>query len=144
MKDNHVYGYRACWLPSMLHPADWNYSLFHMYFKCDTLVYFNNDVSVFWIQAPCIIIFAFLWKDNFLAICNFFIFQKNWIFMKNFIKNWLKIVKNQCSIFHIFQKKLKNGFEITTGKTHHKIKLQRLRKIPIWTFGSLVHHINSF
>ena len=46
--------------------------------------------------------------------------------------------------FSHIPKKLKNGFEITTGKTHHKIKLQRLRKIPIWAFGSLVHHINSF
>ena len=33
---------------------------------------------------------------------------------------------------------------ILTGKKHHKIKLQRLRKIRIWTFGSLVHQINSF
>ena len=33
---------------------------------------------------------------------------------------------------------------ILTGKKHPKIKLQRLRKIRIWTFGSLVHQINSF
>ena len=33
---------------------------------------------------------------------------------------------------------------ILTGKKHPKIKLQRLRKIRIWTFGSLVHEINSF
>ena len=33
---------------------------------------------------------------------------------------------------------------ILTGKRHPKIKLQRLRKIQIWTFGSLVHQINSF
>ena len=32
---------------------------------------------------------------------------------------------------------------ILTGKNHPKIKLQRLRKIRIWTFGSLVHQINS-
>ena len=31
-----------------------------------------------------------------------------------------------------------------TGKKHPKIKLQRLLKIRIWTFGSLVHQINSF
>ena len=30
------------------------------------------------------------------------------------------------------------------GKKHPKIKLQRLPKIRIWTFGSLVHQINSF
>ena len=46
--------------------------------------------------------------------------------------------------FSDISKKIKNEFEITTGKTHHKIKVQPLRKIPIWTFGSLVHHINSF
>ena len=33
---------------------------------------------------------------------------------------------------------------ILTGKKNPKIKLQRLRKIRIWTFGSLVHQINSF
>ena len=33
---------------------------------------------------------------------------------------------------------------ILTGKKHSKIKLQRLRKIRILTFGSLVYQINSF
>ena len=33
---------------------------------------------------------------------------------------------------------------ILTGKKHPKIKLQQLRKIRIWKFGSLVHQINSF
>ena len=33
---------------------------------------------------------------------------------------------------------------ILTRKKHPKIKLQRLQKIRIWTFGSLVHQINSF
>ena len=33
---------------------------------------------------------------------------------------------------------------ILTGKEHPKIKLQRLQKIRIWTFGLLVHQINSF
>ena len=32
---------------------------------------------------------------------------------------------------------------ILTGKKHHKIELQRLQKIRIWTFGLLVHQINS-
>ena len=31
-----------------------------------------------------------------------------------------------------------------TGKKHPKIKLQRLQKVRIWTFGSLVYQINSF
>ena len=33
---------------------------------------------------------------------------------------------------------------ILTGKKHPKIKPQRLQKIRIWTFGSLVHQINSY
>ena len=33
---------------------------------------------------------------------------------------------------------------ILTGKKRPKIKLQRLRKILVWTFGSLVHQINTF
>ena len=34
------------------------------------------------------------------------------------------------------------SLRILTGKKHPKIKFQRLRKIRIWTFGSLVHQIN--
>ena len=34
-------------------------------------------------------------------------------------------------------------FRILKGEKHPEIKLQRLQKIPIWTFGSLVHQINS-
>ena len=33
---------------------------------------------------------------------------------------------------------------ILTGKKHHKIELQRLQKIRIWTFGLLVHQNCSF
>ena len=33
---------------------------------------------------------------------------------------------------------------ILTGKKHPKIKRQRLRKLRILTFGSLVHQINFF
>ena len=88
VKNNHLYGYRACLLPLMLHPADWNYSLLHVCIKCDTLVHFNNNVSVFWIQTPCIIIFAFLLKNllrsmrlrqrfSNLQFSIFYIFQKN-------------------------------------------------------------------
>ena len=33
---------------------------------------------------------------------------------------------------------------ILTGKKHPKIKLQCFRKMRTWTFGSLVHQIDSF
>ena len=32
---------------------------------------------------------------------------------------------------------------ILTGKKHLEIKVQRLQKVRIWAFGSLVHQINS-
>ena len=32
---------------------------------------------------------------------------------------------------------------ILSEKKHCQIKLQRLQKVQIWTFGSLVHQINS-
>ena len=31
---------------------------------------------------------------------------------------------------------------ILTGKKYRQVKLQRLQKVRIWTFGSLVHQIN--
>ena len=37
-----------------------------------------------------------------------------------------------------------DSLRILTGKKHPKIKLERLRKIRIWTFGLLLHQINSF
>ena len=36
-----------------------------------------------------------------------------------------------------------NVIRILTVKNRPKIKLQRLQKIRIWTFGSLVHQIKS-
>ena len=36
------------------------------------------------------------------------------------------------------------SLRILTGKKQPKIKLQRSRKIQIWSFGLLVHHIISF
>ena len=40
--------------------------------------------------------------------------------------------------------RIKTRLRILTGKKHPKIKLQRLQKIRILTFGSLVHQINTF
>ena len=31
---------------------------------------------------------------------------------------------------------------ILTGKKHRQIKLQRLHKVRIWTFGTLIYEIN--
>ena len=35
------------------------------------------------------------------------------------------------------------NLRILTGKKHRQIKLQRLEKVGIWAFGSLIHQINS-
>ena len=39
--------------------------------------------------------------------------------------------------------RVKQYLRILTGKKHCQIKLQRLQKVGIWAFGSLVHQINS-
>ena len=36
-----------------------------------------------------------------------------------------------------------NWVRILTGKKYRQIKLQRLQKVAIWAFGTLVHQINS-
>ena len=45
--------------------------------------------------------------------------------------------------FHNFSQQPLTALKILTGKEHPKIKLQPLRKIRIWTFGSLLNQINS-
>ena len=46
--------------------------------------------------------------------------------------------KKKRKVFH-FELRI-----LLTGKKYPKVKLQRLRKIQLWTFGSLTHQINSF
>ena len=52
--------------------------------------------------------------------------------------NITKIRNVLCSFYSL------RCLRILTGKKHPKIKLQRLQKIRISTFGSLVHQINPF
>ena len=57
----------------------------------------------------------------------------------------LEGLKEDVYIGVAFQKRYPVSLlRILTGKKHSKIKLQRLRKIKMWTLGSLVHQINSF
>ena len=44
-----------------------------------------------------------------------------------------------------FSKFIQNYYmlRILTGKKHRQIKFQRIRKVQIWAFDSLVHQINS-
>ena len=50
----------------------------------------------------------------------------------------------KSNILTDFQIRISVPLRILTGKKHPKIKLQRLRKIRILTFGSLVDQINYF
>ena len=52
---------------------------------------------------------------------------------------WLNF--NLWKIVGQFGYKFLSYLRILTGKKHPKIKLQHLRKIRIWTFGSLVDQI---
>ena len=55
------------------------------------------------------------------------------------------LLKDVISFSQTFFMKLWRKYvRILTRKMHPKIKLQRLRKIRIWTFASLVHQIKSF
>ena len=56
------------------------------------------------------------------------------------IFNYLKNNYASSYDYHSAEAKLR----ILTGKKHPKIKLQLLPKIQIWTFGLLIHQINSF
>ena len=62
-------------------------------------------------------------------------FSKELLFQNTYNLNFLS---GYCSVW----KQLL--LRILTWRKHPKIKLKRLRKIRIWTFGSLVHQINSF
>ena len=56
----------------------------------------------------------------------------------------LKRLKNKPTSYKNPDNRSCIDLRMLTGKKHPKMKLQRLRKIQIWTFGSLVHKINSF
>ena len=43
----------------------------------------------------------------------------------------------------LIENRLLIGLRILTGKKHPKIKLQRLRKMRMYTFRLLVHQINN-
>ena len=59
-------------------------------------------------------------------------------YIQSYVQFSLKKISLKLNILKL------NILRILTGKKHPKIKFQRLRKIRISTFGSLVHQINSF
>ena len=67
--------------------------------------------------------------------------------IKSFLKISRIVLKTHSrfySFFFFWLAAFNSTLRILTEKKHPKIKLQRLRKIRILTFGSLVHQINSF
>ena len=64
--------------------------------------------------------------------------------IKNLLASSCAITLNLLSLNTQSKTQCEINLRILTGKKQPKIKLQRLQKIRIWTFGSLVHQINSF
>ena len=82
---------------------------------------------------------------------------KRKIFEQQFVEKYFRaspakvIWKNGTIMTNVYSNNLRQKMclqskilRILTGKKHPEIKLQRLRKLRILTFGSLVHQINSF
>ena len=61
--------------------------------------------------------------------------MKSWFRKREYPEDLINAEVSKVKFFNL---------RIVTGKKHPKIKLQRWRKIRIWTFGLLVHQINSF
>ena len=76
------------------------------------------------------------WRENFVS---YLISIQCW-YLANQNKSFLSL---QAPWFS-FSVKHFTLLRILTGKKHSKVKIQRLRKIRIWTFASLVHQINPF
>ena len=68
------------------------------------------------------------------------VLQNIWLYLS------LRFINVMSSIMYAdeFRNYVTHALRILTGKKHPKIKLQRLRKIRIWTSGLLVHQINFF
>ena len=60
------------------------------------------------------------------------------------VTEWTILESPLLKIYPTAYAEIDSLLRILTGKKHPKIKLQRSRKIRVWTFGSLLHHINSF
>ena len=71
---------------------------------------------------------------------GYFGIQSFFLFFFEYLKtSEIFVFGNQVS-----SKNFRFSLRILTEKKHLKIKFQCLRKVRIWTFGSLVHQTNSF
>ena len=89
----------------------------------------------------------------FFSDCNVK-YWKSKLEAKYEIKCYFSVITTSIWIFCLFKDSFgvvipwgflssKISLKILTGKKYHQIELQRLQKVWIWTFGSLVQQINS-
>ena len=128
--NNHPYGYGASLLPSIFYPTDWDYSLLHVCFKSDTLVHFNNNVSVFWTQDPWVIIFAFLLKDLLRYLRSRQLFGNLYFFhfSKMKVESWTENCQKIFFFFFFLIKKIKNWIENYTKSIFIFLKLLKIEQ----------------
>ena len=79
---------------------------------------------------------TFIFKDTFLDKIDGSQFLKKQ-------GETLILMKGEILIFKLLKTRSFVFLRILTGKKHRQIKLQRLQKVHILAFGSLVHQINS-
>ena len=102
---------------------------------------FFNTLSI-------LVVIGRIYRYQFKCVCRknqrVFVFFY-WIFgiYVKFRTFWKRKSAHSLSISEVIDSERRAYLRILTRKKHFQIKLQRLQKVEIWTFGSLVHQINS-
>ena len=74
---------------------------------------------------------------------KYFCLPRNWIYLvQNYFSSYVYLKDIYWHLKRIRQIQFVSELRILTGKKHPQIKLQRFRKLWIWTFGWLLHQTN--
>ena len=74
---------------------------------------------------------------------KYFCLPHNWIYLvQNYFSSYVYLKDIYWHLKRIRQIQFVSELRILTGKKHPQIKLQRFRKLWIWTFGWLLHQTN--
>ena len=74
---------------------------------------------------------------------KYFCLPHNWIYLvQNYFSSYVYLKDIYWYLKRIGQIQFVSELRILTGKKHPQIKLQRFRKLWIWTFGWLLHQTN--
>ena len=74
---------------------------------------------------------------------KYFCLPHNWIYLvQNYFSSYVYLKDIYWHLKRIGQIQFVSELRILTGKKHPQIKLQRFRKLWIWTFGWLLHQTN--